>query len=118
MAISEADRRSELDYIATIHHGIDLDRFPYRNEEGGHLLFFGRIHPDKGTSDAIEVARRVGMRLVIAGIVQDEKYFKEQVEPLIDGSASDPFRRAPRAQRRRVHGMRYTGDRPRSGFHA
>jgi glycosyltransferase involved in cell wall biosynthesis len=48
-------------------------------------LFFGRIHPDKGTAAAIEVARRAGRRLVIAGIIQDEAYFREQVEPHVDG---------------------------------
>ncbi len=87
VAISEADKSRELDYIATIHHGIDLTQFPYCEDAGDYLLFFGRIHPDKGVVDAIEVARRTGIRLVIAGIVQDEAYFHEQVEPHIDGSA-------------------------------
>lgn len=86
VAISEADKCRELDYIATIHHGIDLSQFAYRQDEGEYLLFFGRIHPDKGVVDAIEVARRTGKRLVVAGIVQDEAYFQEQVEPHIDGT--------------------------------
>jgi len=86
VAISEADKSAELDYITTIHHGIDLDQFPFRDEKGGYLLFFGRIHSDKGVHQAIEVARKTAMRLVIAGIVQDEDYFREQVEPHIDGS--------------------------------
>jgi glycosyltransferase involved in cell wall biosynthesis len=46
---------------------------------------FGRIHPDKGTADAIEIARRAGRRLVICGIVQDERYFAQAVEPHVDG---------------------------------
>ena len=86
VAISKADKCAELDYIATIHHGIDLDQFGFRDEKGDYLLFFGRIHPDKGTHQAIEVAHLTGKRLVIAGIVQDEIYFREQVEPHIDGS--------------------------------
>ena len=86
VAISEADKSRELDYIATIHHGIDLAQFPYREDAGDYLLFFGRIHPHKGVHEAIEVARRTNMRLVIAGIVQDETYFNEQIEPHIDGS--------------------------------
>jgi len=89
VAISEADRCPELDYIATIHHGIELAQFPYREKAGDYLLFFGRIHHDKGVHEAIEVARRTGIRLVIAGIVQDEEYFREQVEPHIDGSSVD-----------------------------
>ncbi len=86
VAISEADKCRELDYIATIHHGIDLAQFPYQENPGNYLLFFGRIHPDKGVHEAIEVARRTGIPLVIAGIVQDELYFKKHVEPHIDGS--------------------------------
>ena len=86
VAISEADKSRELDYIATIYHGIDLAQFPFREDAGDYLLFFGRIHHHKGVHEAIEVARKTGKRLVIAGIVQDEVYFKEQVEPHIDGS--------------------------------
>jgi len=86
VAISEADKSSELDYIATIHHGIDLEKFQYRPETGDYLLFFGRIHADKGVHTAIEVAKRSKVRLIIAGIVQDESYFTQQVEPHIDGS--------------------------------
>ncbi len=87
VAISESDQCPELDYIATIHHGIDLAQFRYREEASDYLLFFGRIHHDKGVHEAIEVARRTGLRLVIAGIVQDEAYFREKVEPHIDGSS-------------------------------
>jgi glycosyltransferase involved in cell wall biosynthesis len=59
VAISMADRRPDLTYVAMIHHGIDLDAFPYRPnpDPDGHVLFFGRIHPDKGAADAIEIAR-------------------------------------------------------------
>ena len=52
-----------------------------RPEPGDYLLFLGRIHPDKGTHRAIEVARRAGLPLVIAGIIQDADYFRELVEP-------------------------------------
>lgn len=85
VSISDADRVPELDYIATVHHGIDLDALPFSPEGGDDLVVFGRIHPDKGTATAIEIARRAGRRLVICGIVQDQHYFAEQVEPHIDG---------------------------------
>lgn len=85
VAISEADRHPRLDYLATIHHGIDTDAFAPGNGEGGYLLFFGRIHPDKGTAEAIDLSRRVGLPLVIAGIVQDRRYFEVEVAPCIDG---------------------------------
>ena len=85
VAISDSDKSPELDYIATIHHGIDVAQFPFSGAEGEYLLFFGRIHPDKGVYEAIEVAQRIGMKLVIAGIIQDKDYFASKVEPHIDG---------------------------------
>ena len=84
VSISDADRAPELDYLATVHHGIDLGALPFSAEGGDVLVAFGRIHPDKGTATAIEIARRAGRRLVICGIVQDAAYFREQVEPHID----------------------------------
>ena len=85
VSISDADRHPNLHYAATIHHGIDIDGFAIHPNPGEHLLFFGRIHPDKGTADAIEVARRCGRRLDIAGIIQDEEYFRNEVAPHVDG---------------------------------
>jgi glycosyltransferase involved in cell wall biosynthesis len=85
VAISDADRHPSLDYLATIHHGIDTDAFALHPAPGGYLLFFGRIHPDKGTAEAIDVALACGIPLVIAGIVQDERYFERRVAPRIDG---------------------------------
>jgi glycosyltransferase involved in cell wall biosynthesis len=85
VAISDSDRHPALRYAATIHHGIDTDEFSVDAEPGAHLLSFGRIHPDKGTAHAIEVAQRTGRRLDIAGIIQDHDYFRDQVEPHIDG---------------------------------
>jgi glycosyltransferase involved in cell wall biosynthesis len=84
VSISDADRVPELDYLATIHHGIDLDTVEFSPTGGEDLLILGRIHPDKGTADAIEIARRAGRRLTIAGPVQDLQYFSEQVQPQID----------------------------------
>jgi len=85
VAISEADKSPELDYIATIHHGIDIAQFPFVEAERKYLLFFGRIHPHKGVREAINVAQRAGIKLVIAGIIQDQDYFAAEVEPHIDG---------------------------------
>jgi len=85
VAISDADRHEQLDYVATIHHGIDLDAFDLRRDPGDYLLFFGRIHPDKGTVEAIDVAERAGRPLTIAGIIQDHDYFERFVEPRLDG---------------------------------
>ncbi|MFI9559200.1 glycosyltransferase family 4 protein [Nonomuraea endophytica] len=85
VSISDADRAPELDYVATVHHGIDLGAFPFEPAGGQRLISFGRIHPDKGTHSAIEIARRAGMPLDICGIVQDERYFEEEIVPKVDG---------------------------------
>jgi glycosyltransferase involved in cell wall biosynthesis len=85
VAISDADRHPKLHYEATIHHGIRMEVFPLVATPGDYLLFFGRIHPHKGAAEAIEVAERVGLPLVIAGIVQDREYFERSVEPHVDG---------------------------------
>ncbi len=87
VAISDSDRHPRLHYAATIHHGIDTDAFAVHPSPGEHLLFFGRIHPDKGTAHAIAVARRSGRHLIIAGIIQDEQYFADEVAPHIDGES-------------------------------
>lgn len=84
VAISEADRYPSLKYAATIHHGIRLDEFPFEPDGGEDLLFFGRMHPDKGAAEAIEVARATGRRLNLYGIVQDQGYFDRKVAPLLD----------------------------------
>jgi glycosyltransferase involved in cell wall biosynthesis len=85
VAISNADRHPSLDYIATVYHGIPLDEFTLRREPGKYLLFFGRIHPDKGVAEAITVAQRTGRQLILAGIIQDQTYFEQQVAPHLDG---------------------------------
>lgn len=81
VSISNSDRAPGLNYLGTVYNGIDLSLYPIRHSGGDHLLFLGRIHPDKGVHLAIEVARRSGRPLLIAGIIQDQTYFREQVEP-------------------------------------
>src|ERR1035438_10326768 len=83
VSISDSDRAPGLNYLATVYNGIDLSLYPLQ-ERGGDLIFLGRIHPDKGVHLAIEVARRSGLPLLIAGIMQDRTYFREQVAPDLD----------------------------------
>ncbi|MFF4650539.1 glycosyltransferase family 4 protein [Streptomyces sp. NPDC001380] len=92
VAVSD-DQRSRLpglNYLATVHHGIDAAAFPYRATPAGpdrYLAFLGRIRPEKGVHVAIEAARLAGLPLRIAGRVKaaDRPYFEEQVLPLVDG---------------------------------
>ncbi|SMP45621.1 glycosyltransferase family 4 protein [Anoxynatronum buryatiense] len=84
VSISDADRNPALDYIRTVYHGIDLEHFTLKENPGEYLLYFGRIHPDKGTWEAIQVAQKTGMKLVIAGIIQDHEYYSKYVEPYLN----------------------------------
>jgi len=81
VSVSNSDRAPGLYYVATVYNGIDLSLYPLQEHPGGDLVFLGRIHPDKGVHLAIEVALQSGLPLLIAGIVQDPAYFREQVEP-------------------------------------
>jgi len=98
VSISYADRSPELDYIANVYHGIDTTQFGFNDKPEDYLLYFGRIHPDKGTVEAMEIAKRSKRRLLIAGIIQDKTYFKEKIEPFFTDSivflgAADPEKR-------------------------
>ncbi len=84
ISISDADRHPDLNYLETIYHGIDPSKFHFQNKKEDYLLYFGRIHPDKGTHAAIEIARLAGYPLKMAGLIQDDSYFRSKIAPLID----------------------------------
>jgi glycosyltransferase involved in cell wall biosynthesis len=84
-SISDADRDPGLAYVATTYNGIDPAQWTFRNEPGEYLVFIARFHPEKGAHLAIAIAKAAGIRLKMAAIPQDEAYFKELVEPHIDG---------------------------------
>jgi glycosyltransferase involved in cell wall biosynthesis len=85
VSISDSDRAPGLNYLATVYNGIDIALYPLQQSGGDDLIFLGRIHPDKGVHLAIEVARLSGRRLIIAGLIQDEVYYREKLKPHIDG---------------------------------
>ncbi|CAB1061168.1 Glycosyltransferase [Olavius sp. associated proteobacterium Delta 1] len=84
VSISDADRSPDLDYIKTIHHGIDIKQFDFQPAPDNYLLFFGRIHHDKGARQAIEIAGACKKKLILAGIIQDQAYFDQYVAPHLD----------------------------------
>ena len=84
VSISDADRSPDLDYIKTIHHGIDIQQFDFQPAPDDYLLFFGRIHKDKGARQAVEIARACKKNLILAGIIQDQAYYDQYVAPHID----------------------------------
>ena len=85
VSISNSDRAPSLAYAATIHHGIRVEEFPFEPDGGEDLLFFGRIHPDKGAGEAIRAAQATGHQLALYGLVQDEGYHAREVLPFVDG---------------------------------
>ena len=84
-SISDADRDPGLGYLATAYNGIDPAEWTFVPDAGDYLLFLARFHPEKGAHLAIAAAKRAGVRLKIAGIPQDEAYFRDEIAPHIDG---------------------------------
>ncbi len=79
--------REQMPRMRTIHHGVDMNRYPLQESKGKYLAFLGRIAPMKGAHTAIEVAKKSGVPLKIAGEIQPmyREYFESQVKPHIDG---------------------------------
>ena len=74
-------------HAGVVYNAIDVASFPFSTEKDDYLLFLNRIHPVKGTHLAIEVARRAGRKLIIAGKVDRDgrEYYETAVRPLVDG---------------------------------
>jgi glycosyltransferase involved in cell wall biosynthesis len=73
-----------LNYLATVYNGLVTKDFDFNEHPGTYLLYFGRIHPDKGTAEAIDIAKKSKRKLLIAGIVQDEDYFNDKIKPQLN----------------------------------
>jgi len=87
VSISDSDRDPGLPYLATVYNGIDLSNLTFRETPGNKLVHYGRIHNDKGTHLSIEVAKKCGMDLIIAGIIQDQAYFDNLIKPHLNQSS-------------------------------
>jgi len=84
VSISNSDRSPELNYTATVYNGINSNNFIFNCDPKDYLLFFGRIHPDKGVFESIEIAKKSKRKLIISGLIQDMEYFKQKVEPYVN----------------------------------
>lgn len=84
VSISNANRSPLLNYCATVYNGIDSSQFTLNTLPSDYLLYFGRIHPDKGTWEAIQIAKKAKRRLIISGLIQDQSYFDEKVAPYLN----------------------------------
>ncbi|MFH0894470.1 MAG: glycosyltransferase family 4 protein [Bacteroidota bacterium] len=84
VSISNSDRSSELDYVATVYNGINTSGFSFCAKPKEYLLYFGRIHPEKGTAEAIQIAKQSGRKLIISGLIQHQEYFDKEIKPFIN----------------------------------
>lgn len=83
VSAAQAARLAGLRVVGTVHHGVDTDALPFQATPEDYLLFFGRFTAGKGVVQAIEVAKRAGMPLLLAGESND--YYRDVVAPLVDG---------------------------------
>jgi glycosyltransferase involved in cell wall biosynthesis len=93
VSISDA-QRAPLPWInwqSTVYHGLPLDLYTFREKPGNYLVFIGRVSPEKRVDRAIEIAKRTGMKLVVAAKVDevDREYFEKEIEPLLDNPRVD-----------------------------
>jgi glycosyltransferase involved in cell wall biosynthesis len=104
VSISNSDRHPGLNYLDTVYNGLDEQQFSFGTGNGDYLLYFGRIHPDKGTYEAIQIAAQSKKKLIICGLIQDQQYFNEKVLPFIDSTSIVYFGNAGQAQRTELLG--------------
>ncbi len=85
VSVSEAQRGPApmLNWLGTVYHGLSKDRYTLRDEPGGYLAYLGRLAPAKGVEEAIEIARRAGMPLKMAGAIlhTERSYFEAAIKP-------------------------------------
>src|SRR5690606_32638619 len=84
VSISNSDRSLELDYAATGYNGIDKTLFTLNENPDSYLLYFRSIHHERGTWEAIQIAKKAKMKLIISGIIQDQGYYNEKVAPYLN----------------------------------
>lgn len=86
VSISDAQRKPapRLNYAKTIYNGIDLKKFPYSDSPDDYLLFVGRLHPEKGVAEAVQVARKSGNKLLIIGPPVTGDYWDKNIKPYLN----------------------------------
>lgn len=74
-----------LNFVRTVYNAIDITQFPFSPHVGNYLVWLGRITPKKGVIEAIQVAKKFGMKLLIAAKIDtiDETFYKQEVKPLL-----------------------------------
>ncbi|THU38301.1 glycosyltransferase family 4 protein [Niastella caeni] len=84
VSVSHSNRHPDLQYLDTVYNGINEEQFQLGSGAGDYLLYFGRMHPEKGAYEAIQIALQSNKRLILCGLIQDEIYFKERIVPWLN----------------------------------
>jgi glycosyltransferase involved in cell wall biosynthesis len=104
VSISNSDRHARLTYLDTVYNGIDETQFELGTGNGNYLLYFGRIHPQKGAHEAIRIAQSSNRNLILCGLIQDENYYKEKILPYLNDSTIRYLGNIGPSQRRSIMG--------------
>lgn len=113
VSISDSQRepRLGLNCVATVYNGINIDSYDFypTPDEPPYLAFLGRISPEKGTHHAIEIAKRSGWHLKIAGKVDrvDVEYYEKEIKPHIDGKQIEYLGEANHVQKNVLMGRAF-----------
>jgi len=89
VSISDSERRfkSDLNYVATVYNGIDLNFYSFNEKKEDYFLFSGRLSPEKGAHEAVQIALKAGVSLKLAGMIENQylDYYHSKIEPFVDG---------------------------------
>lgn len=91
ISISDSQRAGlPLNFVATVYNGISIDNYPFSSTSDDYFVWLGKVNPLKGTKQAIEVAKKAGVKLYVLGAVDKEDkdklyYYEHEIKPLIDG---------------------------------
>lgn len=89
ISVSNNQRKAlpNINYLETIYNGIDLSLFNFSEKHNNYLVFLGRMSPKKGVFESIEIAKKLGTTLIMAGAIHDwdKDYFVTKIQPRIDG---------------------------------
>ena len=87
ISISNTQRKPlpDLNYAATIYHGLNLKKIPFGKTSEDYLVITGRIHPSKGIKEAIQITKKTGSTLILMGSHGSDNYWEKDIEPQIDG---------------------------------
>lgn len=85
VSISLADRKNcpDLNYVANVYHGIPIENYSYNETPEDYFCYVGRICADKGVDLTVRLAKKMGFRLLIAGLMQDQQYFDKEIKPFL-----------------------------------